>query len=135
MKVGHCQGHTPPTSNVEGLSISRTSGTCGREGGMRAVLGLGRPRQRQGRVASIPVSRCLQWPARLQILRGMCPRLPERMDARGRFLTLIWTGFLGRRAEKMAGGEWAQGTMCHHLKGKGFRSTLVPQWISPSSLW
>lgn len=72
---------------------------------MRAVLGLGRPRQGQGCVVSIPGSWCLQWPARLQILRGMCPRLSKRMDARESFLTLTRAGFLGRRAEKTAGGE------------------------------
>lgn len=34
-------------------------------------------------------------------------------------------------------GGWgqAQGTMFHHLKGKGFLRTLVPQWISPCSSW
>lgn len=58
---------------------------------------------------------------------------PKRMEARWRFLILA--EFPGRRGERMACGEQAQGTMCHHLKGKGFRRTLVPQWISPPSLW
>lgn len=29
--------------------------------------------------------------------------------------------------EPLAAGEVLQGTMCHHLKVKGFRRTLVPQ--------
>ena len=55
------------------------------------------------------------------------------MQARWRFLALV--GSPRRWAARMEGGEQTQGTMCHHLKGKGFRRTLVPQWISPSSSW
>ena len=63
---------------------------------------------------------------------GEARKAPPRMAARRRLFTLA--GFPGGGSGGCRAGP-AQGTTCHHLKGKGFRRTLVPQWISPSSLW
>lgn len=134
-QAGHCQGPAPPTSNVLGLSLSRTPGSVDeeeREEGGQSSGGAGRARGKGARCPPLcPGAHSGQHVCRYS---GGCAQGTPR-GAVGSFLTLTRARFLGRRAEKTAGGESAQGTTCHHLKGKGFRSTLVPQWISPSSWW
>lgn len=80
---------------------------------------------------TLPVSWYPWRPARLGALVGGRTRPPED----GGQVEALHAGWLPWRGVGRTPGGLAQGTTCHHLKGKGFRRTLLPQWISPSSLW
>lgn len=107
-----------------------------REGGMRTVpLGLCRPLQRRGCGRPSPRPGACSGQHVHRHSRRRARGSPTRTGAGWKFLAPFPGGAPWQVGREDGGWRGAQGTMCHHLKEKGCRRTLVPQWISPSSSW